>query len=198
MLTVKKACKILEPLLGIPRLDRWAAPLVSEGLLPSENKIISDHEGAILLGAVLASHTPDMVVESAGAILSLVHDGKLRRDESSGLFDLYTCYDEGTGESFLSYLEELFSEFSEPQSSFDSPVMEMETGGRSAVLGFKYWNKEEWVFHSLNFIPLTDSPEPRMKRFCQIDSEPIIALATELHGTPHIMKTNTAISMEIH
>ena len=58
MITTRKLCNGLSAVLQIPKIERYAARLVRDGLLPHAHEPVDDHEAAILLISVLGTADP--------------------------------------------------------------------------------------------------------------------------------------------
>lgn len=78
---LRAACDVLAACLGVPRIERWAAPLVRANLLPRTGEGFSADDAVMLLLAVMGSLTPpddgERVIDLHGAVLaeaSLISD----------------------------------------------------------------------------------------------------------------------------
>ena len=71
---LRAACNVLSTHLGIPKVERWAAPLVRANLLPRTGEGFCADDAVMLLLAVMASLTPpddgERVIDLHGAVLA--------------------------------------------------------------------------------------------------------------------------------
>ena len=64
MITTRELCRALSTALQVPNVERYAARLVRDGLLPRSGEEVGEHDAAVLLLAVLGSANPDQASQT--------------------------------------------------------------------------------------------------------------------------------------
>ncbi len=85
MTTTRQLCRVLATALHVPGVERHAARLVRDGLLPRSGEEIDEHDAAVLLLTVLGTTDPNQASQTAERLAGL---SRVRVSESIGFWTM--------------------------------------------------------------------------------------------------------------